>query len=235
MNVTYGAVEKLRGLIASGQYGPGAKLPNEAELSSRLGLSRNSLREAVSALRLIRVLDVRQGDGTYVTSLDSAAMFESAADLSDLMQDRSMLEVYQLRRLLEPAATAKACPMLAEEDMRHLRETLDRIESASSIEALVEADMEFHDRIVATAGNGLIAALLRAVSSRSARARVWHGLTADKALDQTHKSHRDIYEALVARDAERAQAAALVHIAEGEDWLRQLIEEGEPVEAEATD
>ena len=69
MALTDEAIDKIKGMITSGELGPGDRLPKEADLAERLGLSRNSLREAVKALSMIRVLDVRQGDGTYVTSL----------------------------------------------------------------------------------------------------------------------------------------------------------------------
>ena len=65
-SVTDDAIERIRDLIVSGEWGPGTRLPREADLAKQLGLSRNSLREAVRALALQRVLAVRQGDGTYV-------------------------------------------------------------------------------------------------------------------------------------------------------------------------
>ena len=67
MAVTDDAITAIREMIISGELNPGDRLPPETQLSERLGLSRNSLREAVKALALIRVLDVRQGDGTFVT------------------------------------------------------------------------------------------------------------------------------------------------------------------------
>ncbi|MES2866630.1 MAG: GntR family transcriptional regulator, partial [Actinomycetota bacterium] len=70
MAVTDEAIEKIKAMIVSGELSPGDRLPPEKELSERLGLSRNSMREAVKALEVIRVLDVRRGDGTYVTSLE---------------------------------------------------------------------------------------------------------------------------------------------------------------------
>ena len=70
MAVTDEAILKIKDMIVSGELGPGDRLPPEKELSERLGLSRSSMREAVKALEVIRVLDVRRGDGTYVTSLE---------------------------------------------------------------------------------------------------------------------------------------------------------------------
>src|SRR6266566_1136349 len=74
--VTDEAIEQIRVLVASGEWGPGTRLPREADLAAQLGLSRNSLREAVRALSLARVLEVRQGDGTYVSSLEPGELLE---------------------------------------------------------------------------------------------------------------------------------------------------------------
>src|ERR1044072_7471230 len=68
--VTDDAIERIRELIASGAWGPGTRLPREPDLAKQLGLSRNSLREAVRALSLARVLEVREGDGAFVSSLE---------------------------------------------------------------------------------------------------------------------------------------------------------------------
>ena len=70
MSVTQEAINKIKAMIINGDLRPGARLPKEADLAEQLGLSRNSLREAVRALTLIRILETRQGDGTYVTSLE---------------------------------------------------------------------------------------------------------------------------------------------------------------------
>ena len=108
MAVTDEAIQKIREMITSGDLGPGDRLPPEKELSERLGLSRNSLREAVKALEVIRVLDVRRGDGTYVTSLEPRLLLEAMSFVVDLHTDRSVLEIFGVRRILEPAAAALA-------------------------------------------------------------------------------------------------------------------------------
>src|ERR1700740_2177015 len=75
--VTSEAIERIRELIVSGEWGPGTRLPRENDLAQQLGISRNSLREAVRALSLTRVLEVRQGDGTYVSSLEPGELLEA--------------------------------------------------------------------------------------------------------------------------------------------------------------
>src|SRR5699024_833226 len=85
--VTDEAIGKIKDMIHSGELRPGSRLPPEKELSERLGLSRNSLREAVKALEVVRVLDVRRGDGTYVTSLEPGLLMEAVAFVVDLHHD----------------------------------------------------------------------------------------------------------------------------------------------------
>src|SRR3989475_8924825 len=102
------AIDRIKNLIISGSWGPGDRLPRESELAAQLGLSRNSLREAVRALSQLRVLEVRQGDGTYVTSLEPELLLESTSFVSHLLVGESAVELFEVRRLLEGAAGALA-------------------------------------------------------------------------------------------------------------------------------
>ena len=91
-----------------GEWGPGTRLPRESDLAQQLGLSRNSLREAVRALSLARVLEVRQGDGTYVSSLEPGELLEPTLSATDLLRGRTVLDLFEVRRMLEPEAAALA-------------------------------------------------------------------------------------------------------------------------------
>src|SRR5438552_16019143 len=100
--VTHDAIESIRELIASGAWGPGTRLPREADLAAQLGLSRSSLREAVRALSLVRVLEVRQGDGTYVSSLEPDLLLgETTRFATPLLRGRTVLDLFEVRRMLE--------------------------------------------------------------------------------------------------------------------------------------
>src|SRR5919201_3828423 len=105
MALTDEAIERIKEMIVSGDLRPGDRLPNEADLAGRLGLSRNSLREAVRALSLMRVLDVRQGDGTYVTSLEPQLLLQALSFAVDLSTDEAAAQLLDIRLILEPAAT----------------------------------------------------------------------------------------------------------------------------------
>ncbi|MQA92998.1 MAG: FCD domain-containing protein, partial [Gemmatimonas sp.] len=193
----------------------------EKEFAGQLGLSRNSLREAIRALSLIRVLDVRHGDGTYVASLRPETLLESLSFAAEVAQDEAIAEQFEVRRLLEPAATALAATRISDEQLAELVSCIDRMERADTPEDLVRDDIDFHDTIVAAAGNQTLASLCRGLSSRTARVRVWRVAVEEGAVEWTHSQHRAIYRALVERDSTLALAAATVHVADVERWLRR--------------
>ncbi|MBQ1000634.1 FadR/GntR family transcriptional regulator [Streptomyces sp. RK62] len=223
MAVTDEAIEKIKAMIVSGALRPGDRLPKESELAAALGLSRNSLREAVRALSLIRILDVRQGDGTYVTSLDPQLLLEALSFVVDFHRDDTVLEFLAVRRILEPAATAMAAARIGEQQLDALAGELDRLGDAPSVEELVANDLEFHRGIVRASGNSVLCSLVDGLSGPTTRARIWRGLTQQDAVARTLHEHRAILAALRDRDAEAARSWATVHIASVEQWLRSTL------------
>src|SRR6478752_2404650 len=216
-SVTDEAIERIRELVASGEWQPGLRLPREADLAKQLGLSRNSLREAVRALSLARVLEVRQGDGTYVSSLEASELLEPTLSATHLLRGRTVLELFEVRRMLEPEAAAIAALRVDEDVLADLRRELDRMVAAEDrADDLIEADTAFHDVIARAPGNGVLRALLRSLSTRTVRARLWHGLVDRDALDLARAEHQHIYDAIAAGDADLARAATLLHIAHNE-------------------
>jgi GntR family transcriptional regulator, transcriptional repressor for pyruvate dehydrogenase complex len=229
-SVTGDAIERIRELIVSGEWGPGTRLPRESDLAQQLGISRNSLREAVRALSLTRVLEVRQGDGTYVSSLEPDELLEPTLSNTHLLRGRTVLELFEVRRILEPHAAAVAAERGGAEVVGALRHELDRMYAAEDrAEQLIEADAAFHDVIAGAPGNGVLRALLRSLSTTTARARLWHGIAERGALDLARAEHARIFEAIAAGDQERARAAALLHIVTNESWLRDHLDPADDV------
>jgi GntR family transcriptional repressor for pyruvate dehydrogenase complex len=219
--VTHEAIESIRELIVSGEWGPGTRLPREAELAAQLGLSRNSLRETVRALSLARVLEVRQGDGTYVSSLEPHDLLEPTRLATHLLRGSTVLELFEVRRMLEPEAAAMAALRADDEIKNALRRELDRMfDAGKNVEDLVEADAAFHDVIAQAPGNAVLHSLLQSLSTRTLRARLWYGMADRIALDRARAEHTRIYDAIVAGDPDLARAATTVHIASNEAWLR---------------
>jgi GntR family transcriptional regulator, transcriptional repressor for pyruvate dehydrogenase complex len=215
------AIDKIKRMITSGELGPGDRLPREADLAERLGLSRNSLREAVRALSMINVLDVRQGDGTYVTSLDPALLLDALSFVVDFHRDDTVLQFLEVRRILEPAATALAAERMPDADIEELRHLLDALDPTPTVEALIANDLEFHRRIAAGAGNPVLCSLIDGLSAPTTRARIWRGLTQEGAVTKTREQHEAIHNAIAARRPDLAQSWATIHIAGVEEWLRQ--------------
>ncbi|WP_335975305.1 MULTISPECIES: FadR/GntR family transcriptional regulator [Streptomycetaceae] len=223
MAVTDEAIEKIKDMIVSGALRPGDRLPKESELAAELGLSRNSLREAVRALSLIRILDVRQGDGTYVTSLDPQLLLEALSFVVDFHRDDTVLEFLAVRRILEPAATAMAAVRLTADELDVLQGKLDALGPAPSVEQLVASDLDFHRGIVQGSGNSVLCSLLDGLSGPTTRARIWRGVTQEDAIARTLHEHRAILGALRDRDPDAARAWATVHVASVEQWLRSTL------------
>lgn len=225
MSVTDAAIEAIKQMILTGELGPGDRLPREADLADRLGLSRNSLREAVKALAVINVLTVRQGDGTYVTSLDPSLLMDALGFVVDFHRDDTILQILQVRRILEPAATAMAALAMPDEELAALGEHLETLPEKPSVTELVANDLEFHRRIAAGSGNPFLCTLLDSLSGRTQRARTWRGLTQTGALERTMAEHWAITRAMESRDADAARSWSTVHVAGVEDWLRQTLTE----------
>lgn len=223
MALTDEAIEKIKAMITSGRVRPGEKLPREADLAAELGLSRSSLREAVKALSLINVLDVRRGDGTYTTSLAPSLLLETLSFAVDFHRDDSVLEFLETRRVVEPAATALAAVRMTESEAAALGEVLDTVTVDSPPDDFVAADLEFHRRIAAGAGNSVLASLVDSMSLPTARARVWRGMTEPRALERTMAEHRAIHQAIVNRDPDLARSWATTHISAVESWLRTAL------------
>jgi GntR family transcriptional regulator, transcriptional repressor for pyruvate dehydrogenase complex len=221
------AIVKIKDLILTGEFQAGAKLPREQVLAQQLGLSRNSLREAVRALALVGVLDTRVGDGTYVTSLDADLLMTGMGFVGDLLNGKTVLEAHQVRRILEPVATGLAASRLTQADLAELLEALERMERADKTQAFIDADNDFHRIINSAANNATLASLIQNLSGGMMRARLWRTATEREAVESTKRRHRDIYDALVDGDAERASAADLIHLAEGERWLELMLASGE--------
>jgi len=222
--LTEAAIRQIREMIAGGQLAPGSKLPPEAELAGALGASRNTVREAVRGLVTAGVLDVRRGDGTYVTSLRPEQLLEGIGAAAELMAEGFSLELVQVRRILEPAATALAALRIDEDALAELQTLLDRMRSAESEEALVQMDSDFHAVVAAASGNVTLASMLGGVSIRTTRSRIWRGIIEDEAKSQTIAQHAEILRALREGDPILGEAAALVHVATTEASVRRMID-----------
>jgi GntR family transcriptional repressor for pyruvate dehydrogenase complex len=223
-SLTDQAIDRIREFVRSGRFPAGSKLPPENELATELGISRSPTREAVKALTLARVLEIRRGDGTYVTSLAPSLLLEGLESAVSLMSGNTIVELTEVRRLLEPSATALAATRITDEQLAVVRGHLDAMyDAVDDVEQLTVLDAAFHRAVVDATGNETLATLLDGISSRTLRARIWRGTAERGVTAVTVAQHAAIYEALANRDPLVASAAALMHVDTSERWLRDHI------------
>ena len=230
MALTDQAIRRIKEMILAGELQPGDRLPPEKELSERLGLSRSSLREAVKALEVLHVLDVRRGDGTYVTSLRAEVLLGALSFVADIHRDASVLELFAVRRILEPAAGVLAAARATPADIGRLRALLAEVDHSTPVDDLVAHDVVFHRSVSELSGNAYLTELLDTLSSSTLRARVWRALTEEGAVERTLTEHRAIVDALETGDAELVSSHITIHVSGVAQWLRRALGTDAPAE-----
>jgi len=188
-------IAHLRAQITSGTWPVGSRIPTEPELVERLGVARNTVREAVRALANTGLVEIRQGSGTYVVA---------TSELACVMQRRfagtDHAQLNELRAVLESAAAAMAAERRTAADLR----TLD-----TALAVFADTDATFHLAVVAAAHNDVLTAIyadLREVIRGAIAAEL------DAAVGaRPHVDHARLVEAIRAGDGERAAAEAQAH------------------------
>ncbi|MFF3465011.1 FadR/GntR family transcriptional regulator [Streptomyces sp. NPDC001984] len=194
---------------------PGAPLPTEAELMESLGVSRNSVREALKALQALDIVEIRHGYGTYVGQASLTPFVDGLTfrTLTRHAEDPGALaEILQVREVLEEGLIRRVAATVTEPELDRLETVVTRMETAGQVgRPFAELDREFHELLYVSLGNALVPQLLGAFWTVFRRVTAAHGWTADPAPELTVRRHRDIVTALRARDATGAQGAMTVH------------------------
>ncbi len=218
-------VQSIKGMITRGDLKAGSRLPIEKDLAEVLGVSRGSLREGVRALCIMGVLETRQGDGTYVTSLDSTLLLAPMAFMVDLQGPEHRHDLHTVRRVLESEAVARAALQIGDDAIAEARALLDGMhelvfESGEiDHEAVLKADLAFHRILANASDNGALAALIEALADRTALARRTFGLQHEEQLRTAYHEHAAILAAVTARDPDRARLQMSHHLLAIEDFL----------------
>jgi DNA-binding FadR family transcriptional regulator len=204
-------IGQLRQSVASGEWPVGARIPTEPSLVEALGVGRNTVREAVRALAHAGILEVRQGDGTYVratTEVSGALRRLCGSELREVLQVRRCLEV-EGARLAAAARTA--------DDVATLRELLrrrDELELGEDHAAFVEADAALHFAVMQASGNTVLTELYRGLTE-AVTASV---ATTSAEHEPRHVRHGGLIDAIIAQNVEQAGR-------EAGGFLDDLIEE----------
>lgn len=217
--------DEITSLILNRGLRSGDPLPTETELVEALGVSRNSIREALKALQALDIVEIRHGYGTYVgrLSLDPLADGLTFRALHDIGRDlRSMEEILEVREALEGALIRRVAATVPEADLVALDEVTRKMnERAKAGDTFAEEDREFHEILYRSLDNALVTQLLRAFWDVFHRVNHRLGVT-DPNPVQTVRRHRAIVTALRKRDVARAEHAMVEHFRNLDTRIAQL-------------
>ena len=198
--------------IADGTWSPGCRIPGELELSELFGVSRSSVRRAISRLTGRGILNAVQGGGTYVSAVLPGDYLKNALSLV-VMDGTDFAEMREFRLMLEPSIAAKAALRVTPVQLAGLEACIARQEDAllrSDLDAFLEEDMLFHGTIARAAGNSLlntVVGLCQELFLLYVRDSAMHELGANAIVE-----HREILRCFEAHDSDRAFAAMHAHL-----------------------
>lgn len=206
--------EALFQLISGADFPPGSRLPSEMKMAGRFGVSRTVIREAISRLKSEGLVESRQGSGVFVREENTDAPFRIDPNIMDSMQ--SILQVVELRKVLEGEIAALAATRRSPEQMLTIRQAMEGIDAQVLAGGDgVDADIGFHRSIAEATGNPHFLALIQFLFNflRSAT-RTTRSIeaTKDALAQQVKDEHLAIVEAIFQQDATAARAAARLHM-----------------------
>ncbi|MBL3686076.1 FadR family transcriptional regulator [Leucobacter zeae] len=202
-------VERLRAEIVEGRWPVGQRIPPETELMAELGVARGTLREALRALQYTGMLDIRRGDGTFVTARSEVpgALARSGASLAEVFEARAALEP-QLARLAAERADA--------DDIERIQAALD-LRAAADDEVWAATDVAVHEAIARATHNHILfevySALLPRIHEAMASAITREGFCRDEP-----RGHEEVLEAIRRRDPVAAAASAQENLVATARW-----------------
>lgn len=219
--------EAILHMIQTGQLKPGDKLDSVQQLAENFQVGRAAIREALTALRAMGLIEMKQGEGTYVREFDPA-MLSFPIATAILMSKEDVAHLLEVRKLLEVGAAGLAALKRTEEDLRAMQSALTQMREVIGDEELGEkADFLFHMAIAAATKNPLLVSLMNNVSGmmmetmRETR-RIWL-FSKQATTEQLLEDHIAIFEAIRDQNAELAQERMKEHLGHVEKVLANYI------------
>lgn len=213
--------QQLQQLMEAGDFKPGKRLPSERDLAEQFGVSRPTIREAMIALEIAGLVEVRSGSGVYVLEREG-----NSAEL-DASQGAGPFEILEARKLIEGETCALAAQRINDEQLLRLQELLDEMAEENKQEGATEqADQQFHCLIAEAAGNGALSATISwlwQLRNESEISTHFHQRVRREGSRPIIADHRAILQALQARDSAAARDAMASHLQRVIDDLLEVM------------
>ncbi len=206
--------QKMLNRIQSGEWKIGNAIPSERILMVEFGTSRLAIREALSMLRALGVLETNQGQGSIIRNLDTKIIGRLFPLLFSLEGDKTLEHIYQVRLAIESTTASMAAINRNENDLKNIKSTLEllRTQIETDIEASIKTDLEFHIQIARATHNPLFPLLLETIASFVSYVQI---LSCKDNPQKKHKAmvyHESIFEAIQNQDSERARSEMESHL-----------------------
>jgi len=204
-------VRQVKGMIAEGRLKSGDQLPPERDLAEKFVVSRTSVREALRALESLGLVEIRPGEGTFVRRVSVESLIQPLAAVV-ASQREAIGELFEARRLLEPAIAALAATRATPEERHEMERILDeQAKEVASGGTGMAQDAQFHAAIGAAAHNRAITRIASAIIDLLAQSRE-ESLNTPGRPDRSHQDHRRVLDAIARRDPDGARTAMLDHL-----------------------
>jgi len=210
-------MHSIKELIASGKYRVNDRIPTESELADMFGVGRSSVREAIKVFQHLGVLEARVPKGTFVC--DRSKISQEAITWSILLGQESLNETIELRHIIERAGVIAFVGELASSSQRgaelaqRLKDVVKRMEEiieTASIDALVQADYEFHATIIDASNNSLFRAIYRTLQAFM-QEEIRRTYSAVTDTSEVLADHQEILQALLSEEPSYALARHAEH------------------------
>lgn len=205
-------VDQIRELIQEGKILPGERLPGERDLSTMLGCSRTSLREALRVLEADGVVIAKPGGGRYVQHVDQRLVMEYSFDPVDLMKTTSIIYFLEVREMIEPNIAALACERATEEDILKMERALLKVEAErKDFDEKLVRDSMFHLALAEATQNFVLVTTLETNLNMLQQIRM-KTLLSPERLERSNAEHRAIFNAVKSRKPKEASEAMAAHL-----------------------
>lgn len=205
----------IKDQIINGVYKPGDRLPSLREFSELFGVGQSTMREAISALKTMGLVTIRQGEGTFVTRLNPDEVLSGFEPIQPVTE-QDIMSLLEVRKIIETGIVQLAAERRSDEDLQRIEDALKEMEAAVSNGDLGEkADWKFHYEIAKACHNPVLESIMQSISetmSKALKASREKMFQTKGNPERLLAEHKEIFKAIANKNSKRAEESMLYHL-----------------------